>query len=201
MKIKKIKVNGSIRKTKIGTLGVLFTSTFLLGISTTQITKVNADEIIETQLIPTTDQTVIIIESPKEYIPDTTKDQGTTSISSIGTEGNYTISQTNNKISVSTVEPTKTVETVGTKTTTESNIIEKAQTNYIEDNSKEFGIKEIINEAKDATDTTITTYKVISKPNVNLTSESQAAITSNKYQYSSEKFSYTSFFIKFKIFW
>ena len=107
------------------------------------------------------------IESPVEYTADSAKEVGYKEVKVQGNDGKFTLKNNGNESIAERVEPTKTEVVLGTKPKVEKEI-EKAKIEYKVDDTKEYGVREVVKEAKDGEKTTTTTYKIVTKPKVKL---------------------------------
>ena len=127
------------------------------------------------------------IESPVEYKGDVTKEVGYKEVKVQGNDGKFTLKNNGNEIIAERVEPTKTEVDLGTKPKVETKI-EKAKVEYKVDDTKNYGVKEVVKEAKDGEKTTTTTYKIVTKPKVKLSEKIEKMLNSDNYMYTDEKF-------------
>ncbi|MEZ7726458.1 G5 domain-containing protein [Gemella sanguinis] len=127
------------------------------------------------------------IESPVEYTADSAKEVGYKEVKVQGNDGKFTLKNNGNESIAERVEPTKTEVVLGTKPKVEKEI-EKAKIEYKVDDTKEYGIREVVKEAKDGEKTTTTTYKIVTKPKVKLSEKIEKMLNSDNYMYTDEKF-------------
>ena len=127
------------------------------------------------------------IESPVEYKGDVTKEVGYKEVKVQGNDGKIILKNNGNESTVERVEPTKTKVDLGTKPKVETKI-EKAKVEYKVDDTKKYGVREVVKEAKDGEKTTTTTYKIVTKPKVNLSEKIEKMLNSDNYMYTDEKF-------------
>jgi len=127
------------------------------------------------------------IESPIEYKGDVTKEVGYKEVKVQGNDGKFTLKNNGNESIAERVEPTKTKVDLGTKPKVEKEI-EKAKIEYKVDDTKEYGVREVVKEAKDGEKTTTTTYKIVTKPKVKLSEKIEKMLNSDNYMYTDEKF-------------
>lgn len=127
------------------------------------------------------------IESPVEYKGDVTKEVGYKEVKVQGNDGKIILKNNGNESTVERVEPTKTKVDLGTKPKVETKI-EKSKVEYKVDDTKEYGVREVVKEAKDGEKTTTTTYKIVTKPKVNLSEKIEKMLNSDNYMYTDEKF-------------
>ena len=127
------------------------------------------------------------IESPVEYTADSAKEVGYKEVKVQGNDGKFTLKNNGNESIAERVEPTKTEVVLGTKPKVEKEI-EKAKIEYKVDDTKEYGVREVVKEAKDGEKTTTTTYKIVTKPKVKLSEKIEKMLNSDNYMYTDEKF-------------
>ena len=127
------------------------------------------------------------IESPVEYIADSTKEVGYKEVKEQGNDGKFTLKNNGNESIAERLEPTKTEVVLGTKPKVEKKV-EKAKVEYKVDDTKEYGVREVVKEAKDGEKTTTTTYKIVTKPKVKLSEKIEKMLNSDNYMYTDEKF-------------
>ena len=127
------------------------------------------------------------IESPVEYKGDVTKEVGYKEVKVQGNDGKFTLKNNGNEIIAERVEPTKTEVDLGTKPKVETKI-EKAKVEYKVDDTKNYGVEEVVKKPKDGEKTTTTTYKIVTKPKVNLSEKIEKMLNSDNYMYTDEKF-------------
>ena len=127
------------------------------------------------------------IESPVEYKGDVTKEVGYKEVKVQGNDGKIILKNNGNESTVERVEPTKTKVDLGTKPKVETKI-EKAKVEYKVDDTKKYGVREVVKEAKDGEKTTTTTYKIVTRPKVNLSEKIEKMLNSDNYMYTDEKF-------------
>lgn len=127
------------------------------------------------------------IESPVEYKGDVTKEVGYKEVKVQGNDGKIILKNNGNGSTVERVEPTKTKVDLGIKPKVEIKI-EKAKVEYKLDDTKEYGVREVVKEAKDGEKTTTTTYKIVTKPKVKLSEKIEKMLNSDNYMYTDEKF-------------
>ena len=173
----------SIRKTKIGTFSAkIAVVTFLAIAGGEAIYQHNnityaADVVSEERTI----------ESPIKYTADETKDVGYRELKTKGENGSLKfIEKDGNKIA-ERKEPTESEVVLGTKPQIERKI-EKSKTEYVVDETKDYGTREVVKEAKDGETTKTTTYKIVTKPKVRLDEKIDKLLNSDNYMYSDEKF-------------
>lgn len=127
------------------------------------------------------------IESPVEYKGDVTKEVGYKEVKVQGNDGKFTLKNNGNESIAERVEPTKTEVVLGTKPKVEKEI-EKAKVEYKVDDTKEYGVEEVVKKPKDGEKTTTTTYKIVTKPKVKLSEKIEKMLNSDNYMYTDEKF-------------
>ena len=127
------------------------------------------------------------IESPVEYKGDVTKEVGYKEVKVQGNDGKFTLKNNGNEIIAERVEPTKTEVDLGTKPKVETKI-EKAKVEYKVDDTKNYGVEEVVKKPKDGEKTTTTTYKIVTKPKVKLSEKIENMLNSDNYMYTDEKF-------------
>ena len=127
------------------------------------------------------------IENPVEYTADSAKEVGYKEVKVQGNDGKFTLKNNGNESIAERVEPTKTEVVLGTKPKVEKEI-EKAKIEYKVDDTKEYGVREVVKEAKDGEKTTTTTYKIVTKPKVKLSEKIEKMLNSDNYMYTDEKF-------------
>ena len=127
------------------------------------------------------------IESPVEYKGDVTKEVGYKEVKVQGNDGKIILKNNGNESTVERVESTKTKVDLGTKPKVETKI-EKAKVEYKVDDTKKYGVREVVKEAKDGEKTTTTTYKIVTRPKVNLSEKIEKMLNSDNYMYTDEKF-------------
>ena len=171
----------SIRKTKIGTFSAkIAVVTFLAIAGGEAIYQHNnisyaADVVSEERTI----------ESPIKYTADETKDVGYRELKTKGENGSLKfIEKDGNKIA-ERKEPTESEVVLGTKPQIERKI-EKSKIEYVVDETKDYGTREVVKEAKDGETTKTTTFKVVTSPKFDLGKDVEKAIYSNSYMYSNK---------------
>ena len=171
----------SIRKTKIGTFSAkIAVVTFLAIAGGEAIYQHNnisyaADVVGEERTI----------ESPFKYTADETKNVGYRELKTKGENGSLKfIEKDGNKIS-ERKEPTESEVVLGTKPQIERKI-EKSKTEYVVDETKDYGTREVVKEAKDGETTKTTTFKVVTSPKFELGKDVEKALYSNNYMYYNE---------------
>ena len=127
------------------------------------------------------------IESPIEYKGDVTKEVGYKEVKVQGNDGKIILKNNGNESTVERVEPTKTEVDLGTKSKVETKI-EKAKVEYKVDDTKNYGVEEVVKKPKDGEKTTTTTYKIVTKPKVKLSEKIENMLNSDNYMYTDEKF-------------
>ena len=162
----------SIRKSKFGAVSTKIAAvTFLMLAGGVAVSELNATAYAAETTQNKNEERKI--ESPVEYKGDVKKEVG------YKNNGNESITER--------VEPTKTEVVLGTKPKVEKEI-EKAKIEYKVDDTKEYGVREVVKEAKDGGKTTTTTYKIVTKPKVKLSEKIEKMLNSNNYMYTDEKF-------------
>ena len=173
----------SIRKTKIGTFSAkIAVVTFLAIAGGEAIYQHNnityaADVISEERTI----------ESPIKYTADETKDVGYRELKTKGENGSLKLIEKDGNKIAERKEPTESEVILGTKPQIERKI-EKSKTEYVVDETKDYGTREVVKEAKDGETTKRTTYKIVTKPKVRLDEKIDKLLNSDNYMYSDEKF-------------
>ena len=173
----------SIRKTKIGTFSAkIAVVTFLAIAGGEAICQHNnisyaADVISEERTI----------ESPIKYTADETKDVGYRELKTKGENGSLKFIEKDANKTTERKEPTESEVVLGTKPQIERKI-EKSKVEYVIDDTKDFGTREVVKEAKDGETTKTTTYKIVTKPKVRLDEKIDKMLNSDNYMYSDEKF-------------
>ena len=127
------------------------------------------------------------IESPVEYKGDVTKEVGYKEVKVQGNDGKFTLKNNGNESIAERVEPTITKVDLGTKPKVETKI-EKAKVEYKVDDTKNYGVEEVVKKPKDGEKTTTTTYKIVTKPKVKLSEKIEKMLNSDNYMYTDEKF-------------
>lgn len=127
------------------------------------------------------------IESPVEYKGDVKKEVGYKEVKVQGNDGKIILKNNGNESTVERVEPTKTEVVLGTKPKVETKI-EKAKVEYKVDDTKNYGVEEVVKKPKDGEKTTTTTYKIVIKPKVKLSEKIEKMLNSDNYMYTDEKF-------------
>ena len=173
----------SIRKTKIGTFSTkIAVVTFLAIAGGEAIYQHNnisyaADVVSEERTI----------ESPTKYTANETKDVGYRELKTKGENGSLKfIEKEGNKIA-ERKEPTESEVVLGTKPQIERKI-EKSKIEYVVDETKDYGTREVVKEAKDGEITKTTTYKIVTSPKVKLSKKIEKMLNSDKYRFTDEKF-------------
>ena len=173
----------SIRKTKIGTFSAkIAVVTFLAIAGGEAIYQHNnisyaADVVSEERTI----------ESPIKYTADETKDVGYRELKTKGENGSLKFIEKDGNKTAERKEPTESEVVLGTKPQIERKI-EKSKIEYVVDETKDYGTKEVVKEAKDGETTKITTFKVVTSPKFDLGKDVEKALYSNNYMYSNENF-------------
>ena len=171
----------SIRKTKIGTFSAkIAVVTFLAIAGGEAIYQHNnityaADVISEERTL----------ESPIKYTADETKDVGYRELKTKGENGSLKLIEKDGNKIAERKEPTESEVVLGTKPQIERKI-EKSKVEYVVDDTKDFGTREVVKEAKDGETTKITTFKVVTSPKFDLGKDVEKALYSNIYVYSNE---------------
>ena len=176
----------SIRKSKLGAVSTKIAAvTFLMlagGVAVSELnTNVYAAETTQNK------NEERKIESPVEYKGDVTKEVGYKEVKVQGNDGKIILKNNGNESTVERVEPTITKVDLGTKPKVETKI-EKAKVEYKVDDTKNYGVKEVVKEPKDGEKTTTTTYKIVTKPKVKLSEKIENMLNSDNYMYTDEKF-------------
>ena len=173
----------SIRKTKIGTFSAKITVVTFLAIAGGEaIYQHNnityaADVISEERTI----------ESPIKYTADETKDVGYRELKTKGENGSLKLIEKDGNKIAERKEPTESEVVLGTKPQIERKI-EKSKVEYVVDDTKNFGTREVVKEAKNGETTKITTYKIVTSPKVKLSEKIEKMLNSDKYRFTDEKF-------------
>ena len=171
----------SIRKTKIGTFSAkIAVVTFLAIAGGEAIYQHNnityaADVISEERTL----------ESPIKYTADETKDVGYRELKTKGENGSLKLIEKDGNKIAERKEPTESEVVLGTKPQIERKI-EKSKVEYVVDDTKDFGTREVVKEAKDGETTKITTFKVVTSSKFDLGKDVEKALYSNIYVYSNE---------------
>ena len=176
----------SIRKSKFGAVSTKIAAvTFLMFAGGVAVSELNTTAYAAETTQNKNEQRKI--ESPVEYKGDVTKEVGYKEVKVQGNDGKFTLKNNGNEIIAERVEPTKTEVDLGTKPKVETKI-EKAKVEYKVDDTKEYGVREVVKEAKDGEKTTTTTYKIVTKPKVKLSEKIEKMLNSDNYMYTDEKF-------------
>lgn len=176
----------SIRKSKFGAVSTKIAAvTFLMFAGGVAVSELNTTAYAAETTQNKNEERKI--ESPVEYKGDVTKEVGYKEVKVQGNDGKFTLKNNGNESIAERVEPTKTEVVLGTKPKVETKI-EKAKIEYKVDDTKNYGVKEVVKEAKDGEKTTTTTYKIVIKPKVKLSEKIEKMINSDNYMYTDEKF-------------
>ena len=176
----------SIRKSKLGAVSTKIAAvTFLMLAGGVAVSELNTNAYAAETTQNKNEERKI--ESPVEYKGDVTKEVGYKEVKVQGNDGKFTLKNNGNESIAERVEPTKTEVVLGTKPKVEKEI-EKAKIEYKVDDTKEYGIREVVKEAKDGEKTTTTTYKIVTKPKVKLSEKIEKMLNSDNYMYTDEKF-------------
>ncbi|HFI0474511.1 TPA: G5 domain-containing protein [Streptococcus suis] len=109
----------------------------------------------------TSSATVIEIASPLVYQANENEEVGYRNVLAQGQAGQLTIAADQ---TVTRVEPTETVTELGTKPTVEEIVLEEPTTEYVADETKDYGVQEVVTEAKNGTQVKTTTYRIAPLP-------------------------------------
>ena len=176
----------SIRKSKLGAVSTKIAAvTFLMLAGGVAVSELNTTTYAAETIQNKNEERKI--ESPVEYKGDVTKEVGYKEVKVQGNDGKFTLKNNGNESIAERVEPTKTEVVLGTKPKVEKEI-EKAKIEYKVDDAKEYGVREVVKEAKDGEKTTTTTYKIVTKPKVKLSEKIEKMLNSDNYMYTDEKF-------------
>ena len=176
----------SIRKSKFGAVSTKIAAvTFLMLAGGVAVSELNTNAYAAETTQNKNEERKI--ESPVEYKGDVKKEVGYKEVKVQGNDGKFTLKNNGNESITERVEPTKTEVVLGTKPKVEKEI-EKAKIEYKVDDTKEYGVREVVKEAKDGGKTTTTTYKIVTKPKVKLSEKIEKMLNSNNYMYTDEKF-------------
>jgi len=176
----------SIRKSKLGAVSTKIAAvTFLMLAGGVAVSELNTNAYAAETTQNKNEERKI--ESPVEYKGDVTKEVGYKEVKVQGNDGKIILKNNGNENTVERVEPTITKVDLGTKTKVEKKI-EKAKVEYKVDDTKNYGVKEVVKEAKDGEKTTTTTYKIVTKPKVKLSEKIEKMLNSDNYMYTDEKF-------------
>ena len=176
----------SIRKSKLGAVSTKIAAvTFLMLAGGVAVSELNTNAYAAETTQNKNEERKI--ESPVEYKGDVTKEVGYKEVKVQGNDGKIILKNNGNESTVERVEPTITKVDLGTKPKVETKI-EKAKVEYKVDDTKNYGVKEVVKEAKDGEKTTTTTYKIVTKPKVKLSEKIEKMLNSDNYMYTDEKF-------------
>ena len=176
----------SIRKSKLGAVSTKIAAvTFLMLAGGVAVSELNTTTYAAETIQNKNEERKI--ESPVEYKGDVTKEVGYKEVKVQGNDGKFTLKNNGNESIAERVEPTKTEVVLGTKPKVEKEI-EKAKIEYKVDDTKKYGVREVVKEAKDGEKTTTTTYKIVTKPKVKLSEKIEKMLNSDNYMYTDEKF-------------
>ena len=171
----------SIRKTKIGTFSAKIAVVTFLAIAGGE-TIYQHNNITYAADVISEERT---IESPIKYTADETKDVGYRELKTKGENGSLKLIEKDGNKIAERKEPTESEVVLGTKPQIERKI-EKSKIEYVVDETKDYGTREVVKEAKDGETTKITTFKVVTSPRFDLGKDVEKAIYSNSYMYSNE---------------
>ena len=176
----------SIRKSKLGAVSTKIAAvTFLMLAGGVAVSELNTNAYAAETTQNKNEERKI--ESPVEYKGDVTKEVGYKEVKVQGNDGKFTLKNNGNESIAERVEPTKTEVVLGTKPKVEKEI-EKAKIEYKVDDTKEYGVEEVVKKPKDGEKTTTTTYKIVTKPKVKLSEKIEKMLNSDNYMYTDEKF-------------
>ena len=176
----------SIRKSKLGAVSTKIAAvTFLMLAWGVAVSELNTNAYAAETTQNKNEERKI--ESPVEYKGDVTKEVGYKEVKVQGNDGKFTLKNNGNESIAERVEPTKTEVVLGTKPKVEKEI-EKAKIEYKVDDTKEYGVEEVVKKPKDGEKTTTTTYKIVTKPKVKLSEKIEKMLNSDNYMYTDEKF-------------
>lgn len=176
----------SIRKSKLGAVSTKIAAvTFLMLAGGVAVSELNTNAYAAETTQNKNEERKI--ESPVEYKGDVTKEVGYKEVKVQGNDGKFTLKNNGNESIAERVEPTKTEVVLGTKPKVEKEI-EKAKVEYKVDDTKEYGVEEVVKKPKDGEKTTTTTYKIVTKPKVKLSEKIEKMLNSDNYMYTDEKF-------------
>lgn len=176
----------SIRKSKLGAVSTKIAAvTFLMLAGGVAVSELNTNAYAAETTQNKNEERKI--ESPVEYKGDVTKEVGYKEVKVQGNDGKIILKNNGDESTVERVEPTITKVDLGTKPKVETKI-EKAKVEYKVDDTKNYGVKEVVKEAKDGEKTTTTTYKIVTKPKVKLSEKIEKMLNSDNYMYTDEKF-------------
>ena len=171
----------SIRKTKIGTFSAKIAVVTFLAIAGGEAIYQHNNISYATDVVGE-ERT---IESPIKYTADETKNVGYRELKTKGENGSLKFIEKDGNKTAERKEPTESEVVLGTKPQIERKI-EKSKTEYVVDETKDYGTREVVKEAKDGETTKITTFKVVTSPRFDLGKDVEKAIYSNSYMYSNE---------------
>ena len=171
----------SIRKTKIGTFSAKIAVVTFLAIAGGE-TIYQHNNITYAADVISEERT---IESHIKYTADETKDVGYRELKTKGENGSLKLIEKDGNKIAERKEPTESEVVLGTKPQIERKI-EKSKIEYVVDETKDYGTREVVKEAKDGETTKITTFKVVTSPRFDLGKDVEKAIYSNSYMYSNE---------------
>ena len=176
----------SIRKSKFGAVSTKIAAvTFLMLAGGVAVSELNTNAYAAETTQNKNEERKI--ESPVEYKGDVTKEVGYKEVKVQGNDGKFTLKNNGNESIAERVEPTITKVDLGTKPKVETKI-EKAKVEYKVDDTKNYGVEEVVKKPKDGEKTTTTTYKIVTKPKVKLSEKIEKMLNSDNYMYTDEKF-------------